>query len=186
MSCTLALRDVIFRLAGRRDVVHERQLARGATASQRNGIDNHGPDRWEQVLVLLVLLNVILGTGWKRKTQGYVKSMAWVKIGKKRMACVRLRQYILSLQQPWSQRSYPFLCLGYFRPKNKDAKTFKNHLNPVIFIFIGLLSLSTLRWVPMCQSFGHFGGFLHHHVLAKLATSSIRVYANFTYRVNAM
>ena len=27
----------------------------------------------------------------------------------------------------------------------------------------------------MCQGFGHFSGFLHHFVLAKLATSSIRV-----------
>ena len=27
----------------------------------------------------------------------------------------------------------------------------------------------------MCQGFSHFSGFLHHFVLAKLATSSIRV-----------
>ena len=27
----------------------------------------------------------------------------------------------------------------------------------------------------MCQGFNHFSGFLHHFVLAKLATSSIRV-----------
>ena len=27
----------------------------------------------------------------------------------------------------------------------------------------------------MCQGFSHFSGFLHHSVLAKLATSSIRV-----------
>ena len=27
----------------------------------------------------------------------------------------------------------------------------------------------------MCQGLGHFSGFLHHFVLAKLATSSIRV-----------
>ena len=32
-----------------------------------------------------------------------------------------------------------------------------------------------LRWIPMCQSFFHFSGFLHHFVLAKLAISSIRV-----------
>ena len=40
---------------------------------------------------------------------------------------------------------------------------------------IGKLSLSTLRKVPMCQGFSHFSGFLHHLVLATLATSSIRV-----------
>ena len=27
----------------------------------------------------------------------------------------------------------------------------------------------------MCQGFSHFSGFLHHFVMAKLATSSIRV-----------
>ena len=36
-------------------------------------------------------------------------------------------------------------------------------------------SLSTFRWVPMCQGFSHLSGFLHHFVLAKLATSSVRV-----------
>ena len=35
------------------------------------------------------------------------------------------------------------------------------------------LSLSTLRWVPMCQAFNHFSGFLQDFVLDKLATSSI-------------
>ena len=30
----------------------------------------------------------------------------------------------------------------------------------------------------MCQGFSHFSGFLHHFVLAKLATSSIRVNIN--------
>ena len=28
---------------------------------------------------------------------------------------------------------------------------------------------------PMCQGFSHFSGFLHDFVLAKLATSSMRV-----------
>ena len=35
--------------------------------------------------------------------------------------------------------------------------------------------MSTLRWVPICQGFANFSGFLYHFVLAKLATSSIRV-----------
>ena len=38
-----------------------------------------------------------------------------------------------------------------------------------------MLSLRTLRWVPMCQGLSHFSGVLHYFVLAKLATSSIRV-----------
>ena len=34
--------------------------------------------------------------------------------------------------------------------KPKDAKIFENHLNPVMLVFIGKLSRSTLRWVPIC------------------------------------
>ena len=44
-----------------------------------------------------------------------------------------------------------------------------------MLVFIGKLSLSSLRWVPMCQGFSQFPGFLHHSVLAKLATSIIRL-----------
>ena len=43
---------------------------------------------------------------------------------------------------------------------------FENHLNPVMLVFIGELSPSTLS---------HFSGFLHHFVLATLANSSMRV-----------
>ena len=57
---------------------------------------------------------------------------------------------------------------------HKDAKIFENHLNSVMLLLIGKLSLSTLRWVPVCQDFSHFSGFLHQYVLAQLA-SSIRV-----------
>ena len=39
---------------------------------------------------------------------------------------------------------------GYFRPKHKDAKIFVNHLKPVLLVFIRKLSLSTIRWVPIC------------------------------------
>ena len=35
--------------------------------------------------------------------------------------------------------------------KDKEAKIFENHLNPVMLVLIGKLSLSTLGWVPMCQ-----------------------------------
>ena len=43
-----------------------------------------------------------------------------------------------------------------------------------MLVFIGQLSLSTLRWVPMWQVFNYFSDFLHHFVFAKLATTSIR------------
>ena len=68
-----------------------------------------------------------------------------------------------------------FQCWGYFCPKQKDANIFEIHGNPVMLVFIGKLLLSTLRCVPMCQGFSHFSGFLHHFLLAKVATSSIRV-----------
>ena len=44
-----------------------------------------------------------------------------------------------------------------------------------MLVFMAKLLLSTLRWVPMCQGFSHFSGFLHRFMLAKLATSSMRV-----------
>ena len=56
-----------------------------------------------------------------------------------------------------------------------DGKSFENHLNPVMLVFIGKFTLSTLSWVPICQGFSHFSGFMHPFVLARLATSSIRV-----------
>ena len=42
-----------------------------------------------------------------------------------------------------------------------------------MLVFIGKRSLSSLRWVPMCQGFNSYSGFLHHFAMAKLATSSI-------------
>ena len=53
-------------------------------------------------------------------------------------------------------------CWGYFHPKHTNAKIVEKHLNPVILVLIRKLSLSTLRWVPICQGFSHFSGFLHH------------------------
>ena len=44
-----------------------------------------------------------------------------------------------------------------------------------MLVFIGKFSLSTLSWVPICQGLTQFSGYLHHFVLAKLATSSIGV-----------
>ena len=54
-------------------------------------------------------------------------------------------------------------------------KIFEKHINPVMLVFIRELPLSTLRLVPICLGFSHFSGFLHHFVLAKFSTSSIRV-----------
>ena len=65
--------------------------------------------------------------------------------------------------------------LGYFHSMHKDANTFENPLNPVMLIFIGKLSLSTLRCVPIYQGFSIFFVFLHHFIQAKLATSNIKV-----------
>ena len=39
----------------------------------------------------------------------------------------------------------PFQCSGEFRPEHIDANIFGNHLNSVMLVFIGKLSLSTLR-----------------------------------------
>ena len=37
------------------------------------------------------------------------------------------------------------LLSGYFHPMHEDAKIFENHLNPVMLVFIGKVSLSILR-----------------------------------------
>ena len=61
-------------------------------------------------------------------------------------------------------------CKDFFR---------KNGLNPVMLVLIGKLSLSTLIWVLYARVSVIvsviFQRFLHHFVLAKLATSSIKV-----------
>ena len=80
--------------------------------------------------------------------------------------------YIIPCEIP----SKPIQRLGYVCPKQKDAKIFEKHLNPVTLVFIGYLTLSTLRWVPICTGFSViFEFFLHHFVLADLATTSTRV-----------
>ena len=63
----------------------------------------------------------------------------------------------------------------YFNPKHKEAKIFEKHLNPAMLVFIGWLSLCTLKWVPLCHGFNHFLGFCINYVLVKLATSSVKV-----------
>ena len=63
----------------------------------------------------------------------------------------------------------PSNASGYFCPKHKDEKIFENHLNPVMLVFIGKLSPSTLRWVPMCQGFCHFSGYFASFCLGKIS-----------------
>ena len=66
--------------------------------------------------------------------------------------------------------------LRLFSSKVQGHKEFfETYLNYVILVFIGKLSLSTLRWIPICQGSSDFSGFLPHFVLAKLVPSSIRV-----------
>ena len=87
----------------------------------------------------------------------------------------------------WNQSSLFPLTLPmrrlYFCTKHKDANIFRNHLNHVMLVLIRKPSLSTLRWVPVCQGFSHFLVFLHHFALAKLATSSIGVNAHVPTRL---
>ena len=47
------------------------------------------------------------------------------------MITIRPREVHMSLF-PYTSRRHR----GYFRPKHKDIKTFENHLNPVMFVFI--------------------------------------------------
>ena len=68
------------------------------------------------------------------------------------------------------------LCWGYFHPKHKDAKIFEKHLNPVIVVFIGLLSLSIFRWVPIYQGFSHFFNRFFALFCIGQISSSIRVW----------
>ena len=44
-----------------------------------------------------------------------------------------------------------------------------------MLVFIGKLSPSALRWVPICQGFSHFSVFFASFCIGQLATSSMRV-----------
>ena len=59
--------------------------------------------------------------------------------------------------------------------KDFYAKIYENHLNPVILVFIWKLLLSTIKWISMCQGFGHFSSFCQHATLTKLVIGSKRV-----------
>ena len=68
-----------------------------------------------------------------------------------------------------------YQCWGYFCPMHKDAKIFENHLNPCILVFFEKLSPSALRWVPICQGFRDFSGFLHHLCIGQLSHQQHKV-----------
>ena len=70
--------------------------------------------------------------------------------------------------------------------KHKEAKIFENHLNPVILVFIGNLSLSTLRWVPICQGFSHISGFFASLCIGQISPSSIKVKMLWTMCIYSM
>ena len=55
--------------------------------------------------------------------------------------------------------SQPFQYWEYLCLEHKDTKILENYLNPVKLEFIGKLSLSSLRRVPICQGFSYFSGF---------------------------
>ena len=46
---------------------------------------------------------------------------------------------------------------------------FENHLNPVMLVFIGILSLSTIRWVPICHGFSHFSRFFASFCIGQIS-----------------
>ena len=91
----------------------------------------------------------------------------------------------------WSlKRGGLYLCIGWkmhywgyqlrislANYKAQESKDFWKVSKPcnVGILNIGKPSLSTLRWVPMCQGFSNFSGFLAHFVLTKIASTSIRV-----------
>ena len=49
----------------------------------------------------------------------------------------------------------------------KKQKKNVNCLNPVL-VFIGMLSLSNIRWVTICQGFSPFSAFCHQFMVTKL------------------
>ena len=75
------------------------------------------------------------------------------------------------------------LFLLTLNPSNVEAtfgqstrtQDFRKTFKPFHICFYGIALAENLRWVPTCHGFSHFSVFLHHFVLAKIATSSRRV-----------
>ena len=76
----------------------------------------------------------------------------------------------------WLSRSYVILTLlRLLLSKAQGRKAFRQPFKPC-HVGIHWIALAECSQVSnMCQGFNHFSVFLHHFVLAKLATSSIRV-----------
>ena len=64
------------------------------------------------------------------------------------------------------------LMLGLLLPKHKDTKIFEIHLKP---FNVGTQWVAFAEYSQMSTHVPGFSGFFNHFVLAKLATSSIRV-----------
>ena len=64
--------------------------------------------------------------------------------------------------------------LRLLRLKAKNSNIFKNHLNPVMLVFIGKLSLSTNIWVPICQGFSHFLAFFTLYCIDQISHQKLK------------
>ena len=62
------------------------------------------------------------------------------------------------------------LCL-----RHKNSKEFENHLNPVMLVFIGKVSLSTDIWVPICQCFSHFSALFTLFCIDQISHQQLKV-----------
>ena len=59
--------------------------------------------------------------------------------------------------------------------KAQERKDFWKPFKPCHFGIHWIALAENSKMSTICQGFNHFAGFLHHFVLAKLATSSIRI-----------
>ena len=98
------------------------------------------------------------------------------------MACVRICDRtstcgiyeFLSLVESIAHYN-PLLTLPMLMLRSTKAQDCKDFWKPLKPCHVGWPSLSALCWVSLLQGFKQFPAFLHHFVLVKLATSSIRV-----------
>ena len=70
---------------------------------------------------------------------------------------------------------WPFQCWGYIRPKHKKCKDFWKPSKPCHVGIHWIAFTECSQMSTHVPGFHSFSGCLHHFVLSKLATSSIRV-----------
>ena len=96
---------------------------------------------------------------WTRKQISYLIILWWLMY--------KLLQTVMT-EVVWS---LTLQCWGYSVQSAKKQDVWK----PSKPCHVGIhwralcLWLSTLRWVPLCQGFSHFSGFLHHFVFVKIS-----------------